>query len=104
MTARLPMLTPPHSAGDLGAVRVEARGADASGGRETVIAGAAAPTADLAAAVCAATAMRVAACGLPPGVYALGDEALAGLELLHHATVLGVRVQEFTGLARATSW
>jgi hypothetical protein len=104
MTARWPMLTPPHSAGDLGAVRVEARGADESGGRETVIAGAAAPTADLAAAVCAATAMRVAACGLPPGVYALGDEALAGLELLHHVTVLGVRVQEFTGLARATSW
>jgi hypothetical protein len=26
------------------------------------------------------------------------------LDLLHHATVLGVRVQEFTGLSRATSW
>ena len=26
------------------------------------------------------------------------------LDLLHHATVLGVRVQEFTGVARATSW
>jgi hypothetical protein len=104
MTARLPMLTPPHSAGDLGAVRVEARGADADGGRHTVIAGAAAPTADLAAAVCAATAMQMVAVGLPAGVHSLGDEAVNALDLLHHATVLGVRVQEFTGLSRATSW
>lgn len=104
MTARLPMLTPPHSAGDLGAVRVEARGAAADGGRVTVIAGAAAPTADVAAAVCAATAMQVAAQGLEPGVHALGDAAVARLDLLHHATVLGVRVQEFTGVAKATGW
>jgi hypothetical protein len=98
------MLTPPHSAGDLGAVRVEARGADANGARHTVIAGAAAPTADVAAAVCAATAMRVVAEGLEPGVHALGDAAVARLDLLHHATVLGVRVQEFTGVAKATGW
>jgi hypothetical protein len=104
LTARLPMLTPPHSAGDLGAVRVEARGADANGARHTVIAGAAAPTADVAAAVCAATAMRVVAEGLEPGVHALGDAAVARLDLLHHATVLGVRVQEFTGVAKATGW
>jgi hypothetical protein len=104
MTARLPMLTPPHSDGDLGAVRVEARGADDTGGRLTVIAGCAAPTADLAAAVCAATAMQVAAHTLDAKVYSLGDESLAHLDLLHHATVLGVRVQEFTGVARATGW
>ncbi|MEY4173382.1 MAG: hypothetical protein RI900_547, partial [Actinomycetota bacterium] len=54
LTARLPMLTPPHAAGDLGAVRVEARGAAADGERVTVIAGAAGQAANLAAAVCAA--------------------------------------------------
>ncbi len=106
MTARLPMLTPPHASGSLGAVRVEARGAGPSGERVTVIAGAAGHTGDLAAAVCATTVLRLLATAgtLPGGVYTTGDTALAPLDLLHHATTLGVKVQEFTGVARATSW
>jgi hypothetical protein len=104
LTARLPMLTPPHASGDLGSVRVEARGAAADGERITVIAGATGPTADLAAAVCAATALQVVQHGVPAGVHTLGSEALAGLDLLHHATRFGVRVQEFTGVPRPTSW
>lgn len=104
LTARLPMLTPPHPSGDLGSVRVEGRGAAADGERVTVIAGVSGHTADLAAAVCAAAALQVLAHGLPAGVHALGCEALAGLDLLHHATTFGVRVQEFTGVARPTSW
>jgi hypothetical protein len=104
MTARLPMLTPPHASGDLGAVRVEARGADADGGRVTLIAGAAAPTADLAAATAAATASRLAKVGVEPGVHLLGSATLAPLLLLHHTTLLGVRVQEFTGVPRPTAW
>jgi len=102
MTARLPMLTPPHASGSLGAVRVEARGAGPTGERLTMITGAAGHTADLAAAVAAATAMQVVACGLAPGVYAPGDSALDDLQLLHHATELGLTVQEFTGVARDT--
>jgi hypothetical protein len=104
LTARLPMLSPPHASGNIGAVRVEARGADELGGRVAVIAGAAGHTGELAAAVCATVVLRLLACGLPPGVHTPGDEALDGLDLLHHATGLGVRVQEFTGVARATSW
>lgn len=104
LTARLPMLTPPHPSGDLGAVRVEARGADEHGGRVTLIAGAAGATADLAAAVCAATALRLLAVGADPGVHSLSDAAVEQLDVLHHATTLGVRVQEFTGVARATHW
>lgn len=104
LTARMPMLTPPHSAGDLGAVRVEARGAEAGGARQTLIAGAAAPTADLAAMVTAAIAVQVVRAGLEPGVHTPGDDAIAALDVLHHATAMGVRVQEFTGLARATAW
>jgi len=104
LTARLPMLTPPHATGDLGAVRVELRGAAAGGERITVIAGAAAPTADLAAAVVAATALQVAITRLAPGAHSLADASVAALELLHHATRLGVRVQEFTGVGRATGW
>jgi len=103
-TARLPMLTPPHASGNLGAVRVEARGAGPQGERITVIAGVAGHTGDLAAAVCAATALRMVEVGVPAGVHALSDDALHALDVLHHATALGVRVQEFTGVARATSW
>ena len=103
-TARLPMLTPPHASGDLGAVRVEARGAGPQGERITLIAGAAGHTGDLAAAVCAATALRMVVVDVPAGVHALGDDAMHPLDVLHHATSLGVRVQEFTGVARATSW
>jgi hypothetical protein len=48
--------------------------------------------------------LRLLADGLPPGVHTPGDEVLDPLDLLHHATGLGVRVQEFTGVARSTSW
>lgn len=104
LTARLPMLTPPHASGDLGAVRVEARGAGVDGERLTAIAGAAAPTADLAAAVCGAAVEAVLSGRVPPGAHSTADLAVDPLALLHRATALGVRVQEFTGVARATSW
>lgn len=104
LTAHLPMLAPPHPAGDLGAVRVEVRGALASGERVTAIAGAAGRTADLAAAVCAAVTVLLAAEPLPPGVHSTDGHELTERQLLHHATRLGVRVQEFTGVARPTSW
>ena len=38
-TSRLPMLTPPHREGGVGALRVEVRGADETGARVTLIAG-----------------------------------------------------------------
>ncbi len=104
MTSRLPMLTPPHATGDTGAVRVEARGADVHGGRVTLVAGAAARTADLTAAVATAAASRVLEQGVEPGVHTTGCDSVSPLDLLHHATMLGVRVQEFTGVARATGW
>ena len=104
LTARLPMLTPPHPSGDLGAVRVEVRGADAEGARVSCIAGAAGETAALAAAVCAATALRMLEREVVAGVHTPGDAALAPLDLLHHATRQGVRIQEYTGVARPTSW
>ncbi len=104
LTARLPMLLPPHATGDLGAVRVEARGSNASGGRETVMAGSAAPTAELAAAVAVAVAIGVISNPPSAGVYSTADAALEPLDLLRVATEFGVRIQEFTGVARATSW
>lgn len=104
LTARLPMLTPPHATGDLGAVRVELRGAGADGERITHIAGSSGATGALAAAVCAAAAVQLVRHDAPPGVHTPGDAALGELQLLHHATRYGVRVQEYTGVARPTSW
>lgn len=104
LTARLPMLTPPHPAGDLGAVRVEARGAGPGGERLTVIAGAAGPTANLAGAVAATCALALVRETVEPGVHTTACHHLAALGLLHEVTTMGVKVQEFTGVARATSW
>lgn len=104
ITARLPMLTPPHSGGNIGAVRVEARGSLAGGERVTVISGAAGRTAQLAAAVCAGTVQACLAGVVPPGAASLADSRIDFVDLLDRATGFGVRVQEFTGVARATSW
>ncbi len=105
LTARLPMLTPPHASGDLGAVRVEARGArppTASGSRSSPVPAGPPPNWPQRCA-------RPRRCvwwrtPIAPGVHGTSCRELDQLEVLHHATRLGVRVQEFTGVARATSW
>jgi hypothetical protein len=100
LTARLPMLTPPHREGDLGALRVEARGADRRGARVTLVTGAVGATAELAGATVAATA-RVMLGGLvPAGVHSLGDAALVPADLLTRVMRLGVSILEYTGVAR----
>jgi hypothetical protein len=104
LTARLPMLTPPHAAGDLGAVRVEVRGAAADGARVTVIAGASGPTGDLAAAVTTACIEACLTGSIEPGVHLVGEPALDPQSLLRRAVALGVRLQEFTGVARSSAW
>jgi hypothetical protein len=104
LTARLPMLTPPHAAGDIGAVRVEVRGADSDGGRVTLIAGASGPTGDLAAAVAAACIEACATGVVEPGVHLLGSSAVDPRRLLRRVVDLGVRLQEFTGVARPSAW
>ena len=104
LTARLPMLTPPHAAGDLGAVRVEVRGAEADGARHTVIAGASGPTGNLAAAVATASTEACLTGAIEPGAHAVGAAALDPAAILRRAVELGVRLQEFTGVARSSSW
>ena len=51
-----------------------------------------------------AAATMVVQQGTEPGVHTTGCTAVSPLDLLHHATEMGVRVQEFTGVARATGW
>lgn len=104
LTARFPMLTPPHATGDIGAVRVEVRGAAADGARVTVIAGASGPTGDLAAAVTTACIEACLAGAIQPGVHLVGGSTLDSAALLRRAVELGVRLQEFTGVARSSAW
>jgi hypothetical protein len=76
-TARLPMLSPPHREGGIGALRVEARGHDADGARSTLIVGTAEPVGT---------------------VLTTSDADLPSASLLAAVTRGGVRLQSFTGI------
>jgi hypothetical protein len=98
LTARLPMLSPPHREGGVGAVRVEVRGTDGDGGRVTMISGVSELVATVAAATAAAFAAASLAGELPVGAVAAGDARLDTVGLLRVVERLGVRLQEFTGI------
>jgi hypothetical protein len=98
-TAWLPMLSPPHREGGIGAIRVEVRGSDESGGRRTLIAGAAELVGTTAAATAIAFASAAVEGRLDPGVVRAGDRSLDTVELLRRISAVGVRLQEFTGVA-----
>lgn len=100
LTARLPLLAPPHREGDRGAIRVEVRGASADGGRITQVAGAVGRTGDIAGAVGALFAEACAAGRLPAGLSVAGAEHVPTEWLLAAAADAGVMLQEYTGIAR----
>ena len=97
LTARLPMLRPPHAEGGVGALRVEVRGATADGARETLVMGIAELVGSASAAVVAAMITELTNRGLPTGVVIPGAQELPTHRLLHHVQEHGVRIQEFTG-------
>jgi hypothetical protein len=97
LTAPLPMLSPPHREGGIGALRVEVRGALAGGARQTLVVGVAELVGSVAAAVAVTFARFVLAGRAEPGVTVAGDASLPTLELLGEIGELGVRLQEFTG-------
>ncbi|NQW67787.1 MAG: hypothetical protein HQ454_00630, partial [Acidimicrobiaceae bacterium] len=96
ITARLPMLTPPHSEGGMGALRVEVRGWRDEA-RHTEVIGAADRVANLASAVAAAAARSVIAGGFASGVRVLGDDESPNDVMLHDVATAGVRLSEFVG-------
>jgi|SRR5829696_6646017 len=97
-TARLPMLSPPHREGGIGALRVEARGHDERGARVTHVEGVAELIATTAAAVAASFVDVIGDGRLGPGVVTAGDEDLPTATLLRAVTRRGVRLQAFTGI------
>jgi hypothetical protein len=97
-TAWLPMLSPPHREGGVGAVRVEVRGTDATGARVTSIVGIAELVATATAATASAFAVEALNGRLAAGVSRGGDATLDTNAILRTVGQLGVRLQEFTGV------
>lgn len=100
LTARLPLLAPPHREGDRGAIRVEVRGAAADGARVTQVAGAVGRTGDIAGTVGALFAEVCADGRLAPGLTVAGADSVPTARLLAAAADAGVMLQEYTGIAR----
>ena len=98
LTARLPMLSPPHREGGVGAVRVEVRGSDVDGSRITLILGVAELVGTAAAATAVTFAQAALVGSLPNGVVRSSDSRLDTIALLSTIEKLGVRLQEFTGV------
>jgi hypothetical protein len=98
LTARLPMLSPPHLEGGIGAVRVEARGTDDNGGRITQVVGVAELIGTAAAAVATAMVALLGTGSHASGVLTTSDPDLAAATVLHNVLRHGVRLQEFTGI------
>lgn len=98
LTARLPMLSPPHREGGIGALRVEARGADHRGGRSSAILGAAELLGTAAAAVAIGMIDHLTRRAARPGVVTTADAAVDARELARVVARNGVRLQTFTGV------
>lgn len=100
LTARLPMLRPPHPEGGVGALRVEVRGAATDGSRVSAVVGVAELVGAAAGATAAAFARVLLDDEIPAGVVVASDPALPVERLLHHVVRGGVRLQEFIGDAQ----
>jgi hypothetical protein len=102
LTARLPMMSPPHPEGGLGGLRVEVRGS-LDGARVTHVAGIAERTAVIAGALAAAVADQlqggVTSGNIPAGVVVVGDGQLDELALMTAVIQRGITVFEYIGAA-----
>jgi len=103
LTARLPMLSPPHPEGGVGALRVEARGHNDGGARVTRILGIAELLGTAAAAVAAAFAAYAGEPTSRRGVVTAADADLPTTDLLAAVVRGGVRLQGFTGVPHPIS-
>jgi hypothetical protein len=96
LTSRLPMLSPPHPEGGLGALRVEVRGPRGAG-RDVEVVGAVDRAAIGAGAVAAVAALEVLGGHAPVGAYGLADARLRTGHLLRELARRGVKAAQFVG-------
>jgi saccharopine dehydrogenase-like NADP-dependent oxidoreductase len=102
LTARLPMLRPPHAEGLLGAVRVEVRGTR-DGVRALEVVGAIDRPAAAAGAVAAVAAVMIVGSGTRPGAFGLAGADLDAGAILAELAHRGVKAARYVGEASA-SW
>jgi hypothetical protein len=96
LTARLPMLAPPHPEGGIGGLRVEVRGVR-NGNRHVEIVGVAERLASVAGAVASNTALAIHNGTVPPGVHNLGQENLPNDTILDGVLATGTTLHQFVG-------
>jgi hypothetical protein len=96
LTSRLPMLSPPHPEGGLGAVRVELRGPRGAA-RAVEVLGAIDRPAIGAGAVAAVVALEVLHGTFPAGAFGLADARLPTERLLAELARRGVKAATFVG-------
>ena len=101
LTARLPMMSPPHAEGGVGGLRVELRGSR-QGRRHVEVVGIADRLATVAGAVAAEAALAIHSGGVGPGVRVLGeaDDAGNGLpnaDLLDAVLSHGISLHRYVG-------
>jgi hypothetical protein len=99
LTSRLPMLRAPHNEGGIGALRVEVRGSGPTGERLTLIAGIAEFVGAAAGATALAFGRAIIRGEVPTGAVVAGAADLPTGKLLNEIAGLGIRLQEFYGVA-----
>jgi len=93
-TSRLPMLTPPHAEGGMGAVRVEVRGFKGRA-RVVEVAGVAERVGQIAGVVAAAAALQIGS--FDSGCQVLGAKGAPNDQMYQAVTAAGIRVHRFVG-------
>lgn len=96
LTARLPMMSPPHAEGGIGGVRVEIRGSR-DGERRTEVAGTAERTGIISGAMASAVAVAALSSNLPVGVVVLGASAVPNGAILDDVIKRGITIFEYVG-------
>ncbi len=102
LTARLPMLSPPHADGRVGGIRVEVRGMH-DGARRAHVAGIAERPSIAAGVMAGVAAVACLDGSLPTGRVLLGDTELPTATLLERLRSAGIGVYEFVGAAGMAS-
>ncbi len=96
LTARLPMLSPPHAEGTLGGLRVEVRGVR-NGMRHVEIVGIAERVATITGSVAAHAARALMNGSVPPGVHNLGQGEVPNDDILDGVLDSGTILHQFIG-------
>jgi hypothetical protein len=96
LTARLPMMSPPHAEGGVGGLRVELRGSR-QGARHEEIVGIADRLATVSGAVAAESVLAVSRGAMEPGVRILGTASVPNADLLDAVLANGISLHRYTG-------